>query len=244
MNAITITKSTPGVVALPSIVSGEFASLPGSVQKAIVKLDLAYPAGVGNLCERENELRREVYAEAIEGFPVVVARGALKHLLLKNPRNPFAPTPQDVHELCIKFQQKFVDALVRYMLGNNWAAPEFAGGCPAPGTPGHPLPMERVRELARGTLAWGLALSRYGLDDNWDDEAFNRIHPEMFDRGEREKIVEKRDASRKIRSEGRGPEYFRLQDEVATANRLERSLTTQSATELLVSLRKKSLAKK
>lgn len=189
MNALV--RSNPAAANLPAIVSGEFASLPVPIRRALVKIDLAFPAGLANLAPGEVDIRNDVYAEAFEGFLGVIVAAALKHLLLNNPRNPFAPTPQDVHEQCEKLQSTWRHALRCYMVdGEKWEAPWFAPDCPAPGTKGHPLTMDQVRKLGDDSAT--SVINRYlsGLDHS--DERLNRIRPEMFDKGEREDLIAKR----------------------------------------------------
>lgn len=78
------------------------AALSPAIKRGIGDLLIAFPAG-SPAVQSEDRLRLlQIYAEACREFDEGVAEEALKHLKFHNPRNPFAPTPQDVREACQK----------------------------------------------------------------------------------------------------------------------------------------------
>lgn len=163
-----------------------------AIKKAITKLDLAYPAGVANLTHGEAELRCEVYADAVSGFPSAVVVGAMKRLLLKNPRNPFAPTPQDVNELCEKLRREARGAVVGYAGGNDWRPPPWLVGCAAPWTPGCLFSADVIKGFLRAETWWRVRLAPPEGVEMPPDEAFERIPSDVFEDGQREHIAAER----------------------------------------------------
>lgn len=206
MNALV--RSNPAAANLPAIVSGEFASLPAPIRKALVKIDLAFPAGLANLAPGEVDIRNDVYAEAIEGFPGVVVAAALKRLLLNNPRNPFAPTPQDVRNECRRFSNQLHESIISYMMGGKWA---LSWDCPPPGADGHPFTMQTARLIVKASDIWRQSLERFwNLHPNHPsrgEDELDSIRACMFDKGERDDLIAER--KRRLEERQRWIDQFR-----------------------------------
>src|SRR4051812_42129609 len=82
--------------ALTKIVAG---NLPSEIANGIFDLLTAFATGARQEDAEKMRLLR-IYGESIAGYDVAIALHALGWLLLHNPRNPYRPTPQDVHETC------------------------------------------------------------------------------------------------------------------------------------------------
>jgi hypothetical protein len=93
------------------------AAVPAVVQIGINDLFLAFPAGVQQA--PQDRIRAfQLYIEAVEGFERVVVEEALYELRFNNPRNPFPPSAQDVHERCAKVNAKWYKRVRSYYLGD------------------------------------------------------------------------------------------------------------------------------
>lgn len=205
------------------------SSPPATIRKKIVALDVAFPAG-RSMSDDERSLRDRLYAVAIEGFEVYVADFVLSRLMLCNPRNPFAPTPQDVHELCRETQAAFHGAVRRFVAARGWELSNsvlpknwFAGTSPEPFAPGCIVPDVIASEWCRQLLScehWhsydypptlqalrrsdsslSIALKRYTAD------FLNRLPDEALPDGYREafqnaiRIAQEEDAKRRAEVE-------------------------------------------
>jgi hypothetical protein len=71
---------------------------PG-IQSSLKKLLVAFPAGAPQQLD-DRVIQARVYTEACEGFEECVVAYVLRRMPFHNPRNPFPPTAQDVHERC------------------------------------------------------------------------------------------------------------------------------------------------
>ena len=86
-------------------------------------------------------------------------------------------------------------AIIAYMLGDDWNAPKWKAGGPAPGTAGFPMSIEQVRSLVKSQPDWSTQLSAYERGAATAEEGFNLVRPEMFEEGERERIEANRKAA-------------------------------------------------
>jgi hypothetical protein len=168
----------------------------------MAKLLVAFPAGNQATSAEEGALRMEVYAEAIDGFPPVVVMRVLRHLLLHNPRSPFAPVPQDVYEECNRGYGAWRAAVVHYAGDGGWRTPSVYNSkhsylfdpCPPPWAEGHPLAPKVIKAILLSNNRW-----QENLTCEWSlppDEVFNRIPHDCFKPGERERVLENRKGSK------------------------------------------------
>ena len=91
-------------------------------------------------------------------------------------------------------------AILAYMLGDDWNAPEWKTGCPAPGTAGFPLTVEQVRGLAQSAAGWARLLDEYAAGDGHAEDPFNRVRSWMFEDGQRERLVASRQKALEARN--------------------------------------------
>ena len=97
------------------------SSLPASIKTGLQDLMVAFPAGAQQGVADKRRLA-QIYCEACGGHSRFIVEQSLKHLRFHNPRNPFAPTPQDVFELCNTMQKEWEATIGRYYFrGNIWA---------------------------------------------------------------------------------------------------------------------------
>lgn len=77
---------------------------PKSVQRGVLEIMLAFPTM--GMADDDRRIVRDLYLEAVDGFPRAVVEWTLKYLVFNNPRNTATfsapPTPQDVREACEK----------------------------------------------------------------------------------------------------------------------------------------------
>jgi len=93
-------------------------SVPLVIQNGIQDLLVGFQAGSSSQPADDRVRAMRIYARACSNFPDFIADLALKQLLFSNPRNPFAPTPQDVHELCESIVNAFQDAVCNFYIGS------------------------------------------------------------------------------------------------------------------------------
>lgn len=137
--------------------------LTPAVQRGITDLTIAFQAGVQR-SDSDRVRGLQLYAEAVSGFHPAIIEATLRWLLLNNPRNPFPPTTQDVHEACQATQSNWLGAILEHFaIGRRGysfnrygtSAPKPSGapfGDSAPMTPGCPAPPDLVIDLLRRRL--------------------------------------------------------------------------------------------
>lgn len=102
---------------------------PKSVQRGVLEIMLAFPT-VG-MADDDRRIVRDLYLEAVDGFPRAVVEWTLKYLVFNNPRNTptftAPPTPQDVREACQKtksdWQRWVTEFYFKAPYGERWALP-------------------------------------------------------------------------------------------------------------------------
>lgn len=136
------------------------------VQRGITDLTIAFQAGVQR-SDSDRVRGLQLYAEAVSGFHPAIIEATLRWLLLNNPRNPFAPTTQDVHEACQATQSNWLGEILEhfglsrsgYTFGRYSTPASRPRGAPfgdiPPMTPGCPAPPDLVIDLLRRRLGLG-----------------------------------------------------------------------------------------
>lgn len=99
--------------------------MPKAVQRGVMEIMLAFPAQ--GLADVDRRVVRDLYLEAVEGFPRAVVEWTLKFLVFNNPRNTptfsCAPTPQDVREACKVTHGCWGRWIINYYFEGVWAKP-------------------------------------------------------------------------------------------------------------------------
>jgi hypothetical protein len=161
----------------------------------------------------------QLYAEACYGFPLGVVEYVLRHIRLRNPRNPFAPTSQDVHELCASVQRRWKARLVGFYIEHSddtftWGKrsylakpdPWLDDWGPKPGDPGCYMTEAMIVEVLRAELAHEWHRDRLV---NMPSNALERIPVEGFPDGVRDTVVElRRQAAEKAEEDRRFKAYL------------------------------------
>jgi hypothetical protein len=127
-------------------VATNLAALPPAVKGRISDLMVAFATASNGGVEKRQLLR--LYAEVADSFPEAIVVTALDWLKFHNPRNPFHPTPQDVHETCVKVRESWRSRVTAYFgAGAEWpqretdwqgrqlwalGAEPFCAGCAVP----------------------------------------------------------------------------------------------------------------
>lgn len=101
-----------------------------SVQRGILEIMLAFPAP--GMADEDRRVVRDLYLEAVAGFPRAVVEWTLKYLVFNNPRNTASftapPTPQDVRDACSRTWADWRCGIREYYFeppfdGSRWARP-------------------------------------------------------------------------------------------------------------------------
>ena len=156
---------------------------------------VAFPAGVAR-SDDDRVRAMQLFGEAVGGFDVAVAAHALKRIRLRNPRNPFLPTAQDLYELYTAVHAEWAANILGYYgLGRRSfqlersifkAGPKpLEGGCFVPD--GMVTAVLRARLAAPDIEADLLAL---------EDIIFDAIPNVAFEQNQRKRIVEQRAAAK------------------------------------------------
>jgi hypothetical protein len=99
--------------------------IPKSVQRGVMEVMLAFPAQ--GMADADRRVVRDLYLEAVEGFPRAVVEWTLKFLVFNNPRNTAtfscAPTPQDVRDACKVTHGCWTRWIIDYYFEGVWAKP-------------------------------------------------------------------------------------------------------------------------
>lgn len=99
--------------------------MPKAVQRGVMEIMLAFPAQ--GLADVDRRVVRDLYLEAVEGFPRAVVEWTLKFLVFNNPRNTptfsCAPTPQDVRDACKVTHGCWDRWIINYYFEGVWAKP-------------------------------------------------------------------------------------------------------------------------
>lgn len=117
-------------------------SIPASIKDGVLELYHAF-ADPGQKDDMGKAFTMKSYIRAIEGRHQFLVLWCLEHLVLHNPRNPFRPSAQDVHEFIGKTAGRWDRAIEEYYLEDTfrqhakWDAtldgpPSHDGTCPLP----------------------------------------------------------------------------------------------------------------
>jgi hypothetical protein len=148
------------------------ANVPAKVQAGIRDLTIAFPAGLQGMPDEDRIRSMQIYAEAVDGFELVIVEEALRELKFKNPRNPFPPTAQDVHELCNKKLGEWRRRACEYYFGRPFgegSTPWLTEHGPTPGKPGCCIPDGRLIEWLRNRI---YRLVDHKLTCEFDEKGF------------------------------------------------------------------------
>ena len=182
------TPSNHRAANLPTV--ADERKLPGPVVGAVRQLLLCYQTG-GAANERDYDVVVSVYMEIVARFPPLVAEMAVKRLLVKNPRNPFRPSPQDVHDAMAKMMKSWEESVFSYLTTDSWidwtrdetifmkeiGAPPLHPGCL--------IPDDIQRSFIKCFIDNGICHSRLlnGIDfDTRDQVDWPKLTDEVFDR--------------------------------------------------------------
>lgn len=117
-------------------------NMPAAVKDGVQELYHAF-ADPGQKDDMGKAYTMKSYIRAIEGKHPFLVLWCLEHLILHNPRNPFRPSAQDVHEFIGKTGGRWTSAIVEYFLERSykddvrWSGaldgpPSYDGACPLP----------------------------------------------------------------------------------------------------------------
>lgn len=184
----------PGIV--PAI---RKETLPRAVQTAI--RDMIAPFAMQRPVDNEERASYlKAFAKAVDGFHEQIALLALDHLILHNPRNPFPPTAQDVHELCSKIASSWQSRVLGYYIHDmgwsQYSIPAVASPGGEPGTEDCRIPWDMVVFWVAGALPAACAPSSDApcgsAVNGWSQEQFDRIPVSAWPEGLRGAAVESR----------------------------------------------------
>lgn len=91
-------------------------SIPAPIKEGLQELYAAF-ADAGRKEDIDKAFTMKGYLRAIVGEDSRIVLWCLEHLILHNPRNPFRPTAQDLHELIKKQNTRVADDVLRRYLG-------------------------------------------------------------------------------------------------------------------------------
>lgn len=134
-NIVKLQQSLP---ALP--ISAD--NIPDSIEDGVKELYFAF-ADPGQKDDVGKAFTIKSYLRAIMGQHPSLVLWCLEHLILHNPRNPFRPSAQDVHEFIQKTDRRWNNAILGYFLEKSyqedvrWSGtldgpPSYDGACPLP----------------------------------------------------------------------------------------------------------------
>lgn len=137
--------------------------LTPAVQRGITDLTIAFQAGVQR-SDSDRIRGLQLYAEAVSEFHPAIVEATMRWMLVHNPRNPFPPTTQDVHEACQATQGNWLGSILdhfrigerRYSYDRYTSATSKPRGASfghiPPMTPGCAAPPDLVIDLLRRRL--------------------------------------------------------------------------------------------
>lgn len=109
---------------LTVISSGTAIGTPSDARKVIVAnltaLEIAFADG-RKLDQSQGDMRVALWLEALENIPPAIAIFATRRMRLFNPRNPFAPTPQDLFEAATATMRDLRDAVRAWATEGRWS---------------------------------------------------------------------------------------------------------------------------
>lgn len=192
-NQITpIKSSTPVAERAADLITT--TNVSRAVIEAVVDLSIAFPAGRPS----ENAVvarTQQLVVKAVSGVPEWLGQLVLKSFIWKNPRNPFAPTPQDIRERCEVAQSLLHRRVDNFYLGNlGWyyvtqKNSEIDLG-PPPGDRRAFIPESVVIHTLRRVIEE----RSDNFFDEMTEEKFNAIPIAAFPDGKRERVVASRQA--------------------------------------------------
>lgn len=109
---------------LAVITAGTAIGTPADARKAIIAnltaLELAFADG-RRLDQAQSDMRVALWQEALDGIPPAIAIFVTRRMRLFNPRNPFAPTPQDLFEAATATMHDLRDAVSAWARDGRWS---------------------------------------------------------------------------------------------------------------------------
>lgn len=210
-----------------SVAKVSAANLPLPISSGIFDLLAAFAAGP-NQDDADKKRLLRIYAEAVAGFPAAVAERAIRRLKLRNPRNPFRPTPQDVFEACEWTAKVWRDRVLAYFTSRDpkyttWGwedgrGPEWGS---APFSEGSLIPAGLVHAILCAYLA-EIGVNKSNELADLGRERFMRIPADCFAIGLRAEVlamIAKAEAREEARTKTRAHEaaldpelrWYRLQ---------------------------------
>lgn len=179
-----MTTNLPMIRASNSLAPIAASTVPPAIRDSLGDILVAFSAG-GRDDDRPRLLK--LYAKALSGFEEIVAARALDHLLTHNPRNPFQPTPQDLHEACVRIRDEWSSAVRQhYILGGDRV--------------GVSIPAPIVAGLMR---EWTSDPGMQSKLVTIDAERYDRLPPEFFEPGRKAEIDALRVARKEAEDEAR-----------------------------------------
>ena len=101
-----------------AITATKAVALPAAISSGILDLWVSFVSQGQDPDDKKRALR--VYGEAVAGFDPAIAEFAINWLKLHNPRNPYRPTAQDVHEHCRRLERSWRNAVEKFLKGEPW----------------------------------------------------------------------------------------------------------------------------
>jgi hypothetical protein len=185
-----------------------------AVRSAINDITIAFSAG-GQRSEHEMRRSLELYEKAVIGFDRRLVAEVLNWLLLHNPRNPFAPTPQDLFEACNRLDDKWrMKTLGKFGLGGR----SSSEGSTVPPD----IEIKFLRHAIEASLKWPQHSSTFERLIKMEEAVFIQLPVDAFPDGRRDEIV----ALRKEQHER--DRAWRERDERETAARLQRRASSDT----------------
>lgn len=109
---------------LTVITAGTAITMPADVRKALIAnltaLELAFADG-RKLDQAQSDMRVALWQEALDGIEPAIAIFVTRRMRLFNPRNPFAPTPQDLFEAAQATVRELRDAVRVWVAEGRWS---------------------------------------------------------------------------------------------------------------------------
>lgn len=110
--------------SLTVVTAGTAIVSPTDARKTIIAnltaLELAFADG-RKLDQAQSDMRIALWQEALDGTPFPIAIFVSRRIRLFNPRNPFAPTPQDVFEFAQATVRELHDAVEIWAIEGRWS---------------------------------------------------------------------------------------------------------------------------
>ena len=123
------TSTAVAIAAEPGSAIVTAGRVPKTVQRGVLDVMLAFPTH--GRPDADTRIVRDLYLEAVHGYPRAVVEWTLKFLVFNNPRNTptfsCPPTPQDVREACQLTQNCWENCIINYYFEGAWATASTYG---------------------------------------------------------------------------------------------------------------------